>query len=211
VVGLAQDSKYFNVAEEPQPHFFAPFRQVAGSDVRPHLFVRVAGDPDAFTATLRREVAAADPNAGAFFPMPLTEYTEVTMLPQRVAASLLAAMGLISLALAAVGLYSVMAYAVTQRTQEFGVRMALGARSSDVLRDVLLRGMKLTIAGLAAGIAGSFAVTRLVSSMLVNVGAADPVTFGGVAVFLAVVALAASYVPARRATRVDPMVALRCE
>lgn len=133
------------------------------------------------------------------------------MLPQRVAASLLAAMGLISLVLAAVGLYSVMAYAVTQRTQEFGVRMALGARSSDVLRDVLLRGMKLTIAGLAAGIAGSFAVTHLVSSMLVNVGAADPVTFGGVAVFLAVVALAASYVPARRATQVDPMVALRCE
>jgi len=211
VVGLAQDSKYFNVAEEPRPHFFAPFRQVAGSDVRPHLFVRVAGDPDAFTATLRREAAALDPNAGAFFPMPLTEYTEVTMLPQRVAASLLAAMGLISLVLAAVGLYSVMAYAVTQRTQEFGVRMALGARSSDVLRDVLLRGMKLTIAGLAAGIAGSFAVTHLVSSMLVNVGAADPVTFGGVAVFLAVVALAASYVPARRATQVDPMVALRCE
>jgi len=124
---------------------------------------------------------------------------------------MLAAMGLISLALAAVGLYSVMAYAVTQRTQEFGVRMALGARPSDVLRDVLLRGMKLTIAGLAAGIAGAFAVTHLVSSMLVNVGAADPVTFGAVAVFLAVVALAASYVPARRATRVDPMVALRCE
>ena len=211
VVGLAQDSKYFNVAEEPRPHFFAPFRQISGNDTRVHLFVRVAGDPDAFTATLRREVAALDPNAGAFFPMPLTEYTQVTMLPQRMAASMLAAMGLISLALAAVGLYSVMAYAVTQRTQEFGVRMALGARPNDVLRDVLLRGMKLTIAGLAAGIAGAFAVTRLVSSMLVNVGAADPVTFGAVAVFLAVVALAASYVPARRATKVDPMVALRCE
>ena len=211
VVGLAQDSKYFNVAEEPRPHFFAPFRQISGNDTRVHLFVRVAGDPDAFTATLRREVAALDPNAGAFFPMPLPEYTQVTMLPQRMAASMLAAMGLISLALAAVGLYSVMAYAVTQRTQEFGVRMALGARPNDVLRDVLLRGMKLTIAGLAAGIAGAFAVTRLVSSMLVNVGAADPVTFGAVAVFLALVALAASYVPARRATKVDPMVALRCE
>jgi len=211
VVGLARDSKYFNVAEEPRAHFFAPFRQISGNDTRVHFFVRVAGDPDAFTATLRREVAAVDPNAGAFAAMPLTEWTQVTMLPQRVAASLLAAMGLISLALAAVGLYSVMAYAVSQRTQEFGVRMALGARPSDVLRDVLLRGMKLTVAGLAAGIAGAFAVTRLVSSMLVNVGAADPVTFGGVAVFLALVALAASYVPARRATKVDPMVALRCE
>jgi predicted permease len=211
VVGVARDSKYFNVAEEPRPHFFAPFRQISGNDTRVHLFVRVAGDPDAFTATLRREVAAVDPNAGAFFPMPLTEYTEVTMVPQRVAASLLAAMGLVSLALAAVGLYSVMAYAVTQRTQEFGVRMALGAQRSDVLRDVLRRGMKLTIAGLVAGIAGAFAVTRLVSSMLVNVDAADPVTFAAVAVFLALVALAASYVPARRATQVDPMVALRCE
>jgi predicted permease len=211
VVGLAQDSKYFDVGEAPRPFFFAPFRQISGNDTRVHLFVRVAGDPDGFIPTLRREVAALDPNAGAFFPMPLTEWTEVTMLPQRVAASLLAAMGLISLALAAVGLYSVMAYAVTQRTQEFGVRMALGAQRSDVLRDVLLKGMKLTIAGLAAGIAGAFAVTRLVSSMLVNVDAADPVTFGAVAVFLVLVALAASYVPARRATKVDPMVALRCE
>ena len=211
VVGLVRDSKYFDVAEAPRPHFFAPFRQVAGKDTRPHFFMRVAGDPDAFVATLRREVAAVDPNAGAFFAMPLTEYTEVTMLPQRVAASLLAAMGMVSLALAAVGLYSLMAYAVTQRTQEFGVRMALGAQQSDVLWDVLRRGMTLTAAGLAVGIACALAVTRLVGSMLVNVKADDPLTFGGVAVFLALVALLASYLPARRATQVDPMVALRCE
>ncbi len=211
VVGLAQDSKYFDVGEAPRPFFFAPFRQICGSDTRVHFLVRVAGDPEAFIPTFRREVAALDPNAGAFFPMAMTEWTEVTMLPQKVAASLLAVMGMVSLALAAVGLYGVMAYAVTQRTQEFGVRMALGAQPGDVLRTVLRLGMKLTIAGLAAGIAGAFAVTRLVSSMLVNVDAADPVTFGAVAVFLALVALAASYVPARRATRVDPMVALRCE
>ncbi len=211
VVGLAQDSKYFDVGEAPRPFFFLPFLQIADAGTRVHFFVRVAGDPEAFIATLRREVAALDPNAGAFFPMAMTEWTEVTMLPQKVAASLLAAMGIVSMVLAAVGLYSVMAYAVTQRTQEFGVRMALGAERGDVLRDVLRRGMKLTFAGLAAGIAGAFAVTRLVSSMLVNVDAADPVTFAAVAVFLALVALAASYVPARRATRVDPMVALRCE
>jgi len=211
VVGVARDSKYFNVAEEPRPYFFAPFRQVAGSDTRVHFFVRVAGDANAFMATFRREVAAVDPNAGAFFAMPLVEWEEVTMLPQKVAASLLGAMGMISLALAAVGLYSVMAYSVTQRTQEFGVRMALGAGRSQVLRDVLRRGMKLTIAGVVMGIAGAFAAARLVSSMLVNVDAADPVTFVAVAVFLMLVALAASYVPARRATQVDPMVALRCE
>jgi len=211
VVGVARDSKYFNVAEEPRPYFFAPFRQVAGSDTRVHFFVRVAGDANAFMATFRREVAAVDPNAGAFFAMPLVEWEEVTMLPQKVAASLLGAMGMISLALAAVGLYSVMAYSVTQRTQEFGVRMALGAGRSQVLRDVLRRGMKLTIAGVVIGIAGAFAAARLVSSMLVNVDAADPVTFVAVAVFLMLVALAASYVPARRATQVDPMVALRCE
>ena len=211
VVGLARDSKYFNVAEAPRPFFFAPFRQISGKDTRVHFLVKVARDPDGFIATLRREVAALNPNAGAFYAMPLTEWTEVTMMPQRVAASLLAAMGLISLALAAVGLYSVMAYAVTQRTQEIGVRMALGAEAGDVFRDVLRRGLALTGAGLAAGMVGAFAVTRVVSSMLVNVDAGDPLTFGGAAVFLTLVALAASYVPARRATKVDPMVALRCE
>jgi predicted permease len=211
VVGVAQDSKYFDVGEAPRPFFFAPFRQISGNDTRVHFFVRVAGDPAAFIPTFRHEAAALDANAGAFFAMTMTEWTEVTMLPQKLAASLLAAMGLVSLALVAVGLYRVMAYAVTQRTQEFGVRMALGAQASDVLRDVLRRSLMLAVAGLVAGTAAAFAVTRLVSSMLVNVGAADPVTFGGVAVFLVLVALAASYIPARRATRVDPMVALRCE
>jgi putative ABC transport system permease protein len=104
-----------------------------------------------------------------------------------------------------------MAYAVTQRTQEIGIRMALGAQPGDVLRDVLRRGMEWTVAGLAVGIAAAFAMSRLIGSMLVNVSAADPVTFCGTALFLALVALAASYLPARRATKVDPMVALRCE
>jgi putative ABC transport system permease protein len=113
--------------------------------------------------------------------------------------------------LAGVGLYSVMAYAVTQRTHEIGIRMALGAQARNVLVDVLLRGMALTASGLAAGLAAALVAARLVSGLLVNVAAADPVTFTSVALFLIPLALLASYLPARRATRVDPLAALRWE
>ena len=162
-------------------------------------------------AGLEREVAEVDRNAGAFDAMPLTEWMGITLLPQKVAASILVALSGIALVLAAVGLYSVMAYSVTQRTQEIGIRMALGARPRDVLDDILRRGIALTVVGLLIGIAAALAVTHVVRSMLVNVRAADPVTFAGAALLLVLVALVASYVPARRATRVDPMVALRCD
>jgi putative ABC transport system permease protein len=211
VIGLVRDSKYFNIAEAPRPHFFVPFRQTAGTDGQLFFFVKAAASPAAVMGELRGEVAGVDPNAVAFDAMSLTDWTEVTLLPQKVAASMLAALGLISLVLAAVGLYSVMAYAVIQRTQEIGIRMALGALPGDVLRDVLRRGLLLTITGLALGLAAAFALARLVAAMLVHVSAADPLTFGGAALFLMLVALVASYVPARRATKVDPMVALRCE
>jgi len=211
VVGMAQDSKYFNVAEAPRPHFFAPFEQEAGSDQQFYFFVKTAGDPARMMARLRREVLAVDPTAAAFDVMPLTEWTDVTMLPQKVAASLMSGMGLIALVLAALGLYSVMAYAVAQRIPEIGIRMALGAQPHNVLAGVLRHGAALTIPGLVAGIFGALALTRLVMGMLVNVSAADPLTFAGAAVFLTMVALLAAWLPARRAVRVDPMVALRCE
>ncbi len=211
VVGLARDSKYFNVAEAPRPHFFAPFLQQARADQQLYFFIKTVRDPAPVMAGLRREVVEINANAGAFDAMPLIEWMGVTLLPQKVAASLLAALGVIALVLAAVGLYSVMAYAVTQRTQEIGIRMALGAQPSDVLGAVLRQGIALTMAGLGIGIAAALAVTRLVANMLVHVSAFDPVTFGGAAVFLAAVALLASYLPARRATKVDPMVALRPE
>ncbi len=132
-------------------------------------------------------------------------------MPQKVAANLLSALGLIALILAAAGLYSVMAYAVSQRTREIGIRMALGARPRKVLADVMWQGAALTLAGLAVGIALSLAGARLVAGMLVGVSANDPATFAGAGIFLTAVALVASYVPARRAARVDPMVALRLE
>ena len=143
--------------------------------------------------------------------MAFNEWTKVMLLPHKAAASLAAGLGLISLLLAAVGLYSVMAYSVTQRTQEIGIRMALGAPPFDVLADILRRGMALTAIGLGAGLGVSLLVTRLIAGMLVNVSATDPATFAAGALFLASVAALASYLPARRATKVDPMITLRNE
>jgi len=143
--------------------------------------------------------------------MPLDEYTQASLYPQKVAAMLLTGLGLLSLMLAALGLYSVMAYAVTERTHEIGIRMALGAPRSAVLVMVAQKAMGMTAAGLVAGIAGALVLAHVVGSLLVGVSPADPFAFLFAIVFLSAVSLAASYVPARRATRVDPVTALRFE
>jgi predicted permease len=210
VIGLAADAKYFNVAEAPRPHFFAPFQQRYGNGLQLFFFVRTAGDLATLMRSLPREVAAVDPNT-AFDTIRLMEWTRVTLLPQKVAASLLGALGVLSLILAAVGLYSVMSYAVTQRTQEIGIRMAMGARPRNVLADVLGRGMALALTGVGIGIAAALGVTRLLATVLIGVPVRDPLTFAGVAVFLISIALTASMVPAWRAMRLDPIAALHCE
>ena len=210
VVGLARDCKYYTLSEAPRPYFFVPMEQ-QDTDKAVDFFVRTAGSSDQALRALRREAAAIDPEVGAFEAMPLAEYIGAPLFPRKVAASLLAMLGALSLLLAAVGLYSVMAYSVSQRTNEIGIRIALGARAGDVLGMVMRRGMLLTAAGLAAGLIAALAGARLVGRMLVNVSASDPPIFAGAMAFLGLVALAASYLPARRATKVDPMTALRSE
>jgi predicted permease len=210
VVGVVKDSKYHTLNEAPRPYFYVAFKQVYRADLNVAVYVRAVGDPNQALGTLRREVRAMDPNVSVYDAVPLTEYMSASLFVQRIAAWLLGVLGAVALVLAAVGLYSVMAYSIMQRTQEIGIRVALGARSSDVVGMVLRDGMGLTAAGLLVGVLAAVAVTRLVSGLLVNVSATDPLIFGGAALFLALVALVASGVPAIRAARTDPNSALRC-
>ena len=208
VVGLARDSKYFSPAEAPSPHFYLAFQQFYEGSPELYFLVRT-GKPAQAIPLLRRAVAETDPNAAAFHAMPLAEYTEVATFGQKVAANLMGALGLMCLLLAAMGLYSVMSYTVSQRIPEIGIRMAMGARPRNVIAMVVRQGMALALAGMAAGTVAAFATTRLVASMLFRVDAADPATFVLAGLFLSAVALLAAWLPAFRATRIDPMQALR--
>lgn len=209
IVGLARDSKHFHPTEPDRPYFYSPIAYSTNTSISAYFLVRTAADPRLIIPLLRREAGELDPDSLAIQPMPLREWTGVTLLPQKVAASLMAALGIIALLLAAVGLYSAMAYLVTQRTQEFGIRMALGASMRHVLGDVLRQSLVLAAAGLALGLLGSLLVTRVVSHMLIGVSAIDPLTYAIVAGFLTLVALVACAIPAFRASHVDPMVAMR--
>ena len=209
VVGVARDSKYGTPNEAARPYFYVPFRQVYREDLQIEFLVRTAGDPAQAIPLLRREARAIDPNAGVFDIMPMTEFIAASLFPLKVAATLLAVLGAIALLLAAAGLYSVMAYSVTQRTREIGIRMALGARPGDVIRLVMRQSLAATLAGLAVGFAAALAVTRLAASLLVHISATDPAVFAGATLFLMLVAALAGYIPAHRATRIDPNAALR--
>lgn len=210
VIGVARDSKYFTPIETPQPYFYLSLPQSETGLLRElHVLVRTARAPETAIPILRRVAASTDPAASSFHAVPLSEYTQISLFPQRVAASLMAYLGVMCLFLAALGLYSVMSYSVTQRAQEIGVRMAMGAQPSAVIGMLVRQGMLLASAGLVAGMVAALVVTRLVASMLVHVGASDPVTFLAAAAFLALVALFAAWLPARRVTRIDPIIALR--
>jgi predicted permease len=210
VVGLVKDSKYHNPIEARMPFFYVPFRQWFAPGLNFSVFIKTAGDPLQMTPVLRREALALNQDA-TFSTRLLSEATAGALFAQRAAASLLGAVAGVSLLLAAIGLYSVMSYAVSQRTQEMGIRMALGAQPGALLGMVLREGLRLTIPGLLVGGAIALAAARMVGGMLVNISASDPVTFASAAAFLGLVAAIASCLPALRAMRVDPAVALRNE
>ena len=211
IIGVAKDIKDRSPNEAPRPYFYVPFRQAYREDQSIALFVRMAEEPGSALSLIRQEVRSIDPKIGIFDAMPMTEYIGQSLFPLKVAASLLGGLGVIAMSLAAVGLYSVMAFAVTQRRQEIGIRMALGARPIDVSLLMVRQGMVLAGCGLVAGIALAGIFTHVVSGMLVNLSARDPLVFAAASLFLAGVALVASYIPARRAARVDPNVTLRCQ
>lgn len=211
IIGLARDSKYSKLDEAPMPYVYRPIRQTGGGEFWIAFFIRTSAPAHDMIGALRREVARVEPQAGVSELVPLREHIATSVYQQKVAAILLSVLGGISLLIAAVGLYSVMAYAVAQRTSEIGIRMALGAMQFDVLGMVVTQGMKLTGIGLALGLVVSVAASKLAAGLLVGVSATDPLVFAAAAVFLAAVAAAASYLPARRATKVDPVTALRCQ
>ncbi len=221
IVGVVNHVKHWGLAQDAQsriqyqfymPFFQVPdalFKQVGTFDMT--LVVRTAGDPRAFVGTAQATVHALDPDLPVYGSQTMGEIIETSLAAQRFATLLLGLFAAFGLVLAAVGIYGVMAYSVGQRTQEMGIRMALGATRRDILRLVLGRGSLLTGAGTLIGLLACLGLTRFLASLLFGVTATDPVTFLAVAFVLGAVALFACYVPARRATRVDPMTALRYE
>jgi predicted permease len=210
VVGVARNSKYVTMGEDPRPFLFFPIEQ-QGYASRASVLLRVDGNPAAFAPAARAAVRELDPELPLFDLMPMSDQTSISLLPIRVAASFLAGLGSVVLALAAIGLYGVLSFLVRLRTKEIGIRMALGADRPRVLRTVLNDAMRWLAWGLAVGLALALALTPFIASMLYGVSPRDWVTFVGVSALLTTVGIAASLVPALRASRVDPLTALRAE
>jgi putative ABC transport system permease protein len=209
VIGVAKDIKYRNLGEEARPHFYYSLLQNYQPEVA--LLVRTMGDPASLLPAVRQAAQSLNPNLALYDARPLVENIAISMIPQRIAAILLGVFGLLALTLASVGLYGVMAHSVSQRTQEIGIRMALGATSRDVLRLIVGQGMLLAVIGVGLGLAGAFGLTRFLATLLYGVSPTDLATFAGTPLLLVTVALIACFIPAYKATKVGPMVALRHE
>jgi predicted permease len=209
IVGVAADGKYHRLVEDPIPYMYLPFGQSYQANMMVH--VRAAGPVAPIPSLMRRELALVDATVPLHAPASLERAVRISLLPQRLAAMVIGSLGALGLLLAAVGLYGVLAFVVGQRTREFGVRMALGAGASHVFRLVFGQAGALVLTGLGVGLVLAFGATRLLSTLLVNVSPTDPATFVLVALVLGAVALLAAYGPARRATRVDPLITLKSD
>ena len=207
IVGVVGDTKTSSLTGEGGAQIYVPHAQDSQWNFM-GLVIRTAGDPAAFATTLRREVQAIDKDQPIYNVRTMDDVVMNSLGTRRVSMQLFAVFAIAALFLAAIGIYGVMAYSVTQRTQEIGIRMALGAQRRHVLGLVVRQGMTLAAIGVVVGLAGAFALTRLLTNLLFGVGATDPATFLWIPVLLASVSFFACYIPARRAARLDPIKAL---
>jgi putative ABC transport system permease protein len=211
VKGVVADSNQGALDRQVRPEAYFPMAQLAWRYRRMNLAIRTQGDPMNLVNSIKKEILSVDNDQAVYQVQTIEQMIGASIGPRRFAMSLLSLFAGLALALAAIGIYGVMSYSVTQRTHEIGVRMALGAGARDVLRLVIRQGMWPALLGVVIGLAGAFGLTRLMNSLLFGVNSTDSLTFAVIALLLVAVAALACYIPARRATKVDPMVALRCE
>jgi putative ABC transport system permease protein len=209
IIGVVTTAMNDDFEERPDAHTYRPYAQDAWRGM--YLVIRGSSDPSPLVAGVRAEVAALDKTLPVFNVKPMEQVIAERMSPKRLVTFMMLGFALLALALAAVGIYAVMSYSVTQRTHEIGIRLALGAGSRDIFKLVVGQGLLLTIIGLGLGLAGAFGLTRAMAGLLYGVTPTDSLTYVGISLLLAMIALLACYVPARRATKVDPMIALRYE
>lgn len=214
IVGVVGDVRHFGLNEQPVAEAYVPFLQDPLSETYRRsmtIVARTESEPLGIAASLRAQLTSLDASLPVYSVKPMTEYLRDSLSRRRFNTILLSAFAGVALLLAAVGIYGVMSYGVAQRTHEIGIRLALGAQARDILSLVVGQAMLLTLAGITVGAAAAYALTRVMESLLFEVSATDPLTFAVISILLAGVALAACFVPARRATKVDPMIALRYE
>jgi ABC-type antimicrobial peptide transport system permease subunit len=209
VVGVVGDVRQVTPDQPPRPEFYLSSLRRPGQEMS--FIARTEGSSEQFSAALTRAIHEVDPEQPVFGVMPMEQLLASATAERRFSLLLLLLFAGLALVLSSVGIYGVMAYTTTQRSHEIGIRMALGARSADVLSLVLGQGIRLVVIGLVLGLIGAWVLSRVLVSQLYGITARDPVTYGAVAVLLAAVALLATYLPARRAAHVDPLIALRSE